>query len=45
MNADSDSKVTVHLVGLNPDELSGQVVILEKSATGWTVVTIAGWAV
>lgn len=45
MNADSDSKVTVHLVGLNADELSGQAVILEKSATGWTVVTILGWAV
>jgi len=45
MKADSDSKVTVHLVGLEADELSGQVVILEKFATGWTVVTIAGWAV
>jgi len=45
MKADSDSKVTVHLVGLEPDELSGQVVILEKSGTGWTIVTIAGWAV
>jgi hypothetical protein len=46
MTADSDSKITVYLLRPNDElELSGQVVVLGKATTGWTVVSIAGWAV
>lgn len=45
MSAGSDAKVTLHLLGPDEAELSGQVVVLAKSSTGWTIVSIAGWAV
>jgi hypothetical protein len=44
LTADSHSRVTVSTYGLDARELGGQVVILEKSSSGWVIARLGGWA-